>query len=516
MRLSEISNLEIAIDIKGLWQSLQLPTACNLASIQAFNHKNHKSKACAPLFAPLLPMDYRQVEEPKPGGLSQDAARGDFPPRVERLILATLVAVQFTSIVDFMILMPLGPQVLKALDIGTNHFGWLVSSYTFAAGIAGLLAATLLDRYDRKTVFVVLYIGFIIGTLCCGFASSFALLLAARIVTGAFGGILGGQAMAIVGDVFPPNRRGYATGAVMSGFAIASVIGVPAGIVIGNLYGWQAPFFVLTVLSLPLLGLAMWAMPSLTGHCHDQHASLLGHLRETLTLPNHIRAYALISVLTFGAFTVIPFISTYYVANAGVTEAQLPFIFIAGGLITLVGAPYLGKMADRYGKLRLFRLIVPISALMVLVITNLPSLGIIWAAAATSGLMLTNTGRMVAAMAMVTNSVEARQRGAFMSVNSSMQHLAGGFGTALGGMIVQGGSGQPFLHFEKVGYLAAGTSILGIWLAGRLRLLDGPQVPATISQSIAAAVEAQADAGEVLASLEANEPNPLDRDERAG
>ena len=421
--------------------------------------------------------------------------------RLETIILVTLVAVQFTSIIDFMIVMPLGPQLMASLEIGGDRFGWIISSYTFAAGLAGLVAAPFLDRFDRKNAFLFLYVGFIAGTLACGLAPGFWALLAARTLAGAFGGLLGGQAMAIVADVFPENRRGQATGALMSAFAVASVAGVPLGIAIGNRYGWQVPFLVLAVLSLPLLALATWAMPPIRGHLQPSGRRSVANLRDNLSNPNHLWAFLLVSLLMFGGFMVIPFISTFYVANVGVTETQLPIIFIAGGLVTLVGSPIIGRLVDRWGKLRVFRVLLPVSALMVLVITHLPAVGIVWAALATSLLMLTNTGRMVAAMALITGCVEPARRGGFMSANSSFQHLAGGLGTALGGLLVTVEPGQPFLHYDRAGWVASAATLATLWVVGKLKPL-AVQPPVTVGQSLAAAAEAQADAGEALGLAE--------------
>lgn len=423
-------------------------------------------------------------------------------PQMEKLILITLVAVQFTSIVDFMVVMPLGPQLIKSLQITTEQFSLIVSSYTFAAGIAALGAASFLDRYDRKTAFVILYIGFVVGTLLCGLAPTYGWLLAARVLTGAFGGILGGQALTIVGDIFPDERRGRATAALMSGFAIASVLGVPAGIMLGNHYGWQTPFIVLAILSLPLLALAFYALPSMRGHMHHPRKNMARELKETLTIPNHLYAYGLISLLMMGAFSVIPFISAYYVANVGLTENQLPIIFISGGLVTLVGAPLIGRLVDRFGKARMFYIMAPLSALVALGITHLPSsVGIAGAAAATSLLMLFNTGRMVAAMALVTNCVEPRKRGGFMSANSSVQHIAGGLGTAIGGWIIDSEPGQLMQHYEKTGYFTLIVTLASLVMAWFLRPLQAPE-KTTLARSLGAAAEAQADAGEPLASLD--------------
>jgi len=385
------------------------------------------------------------------------------------MVLFTLAAIQFIGIVDFMIVMPLGPQLLAGLGIDARKFSWVVSAYTLAAGVAGLLAAPWLDRVPHRTAYLVLSAGLLAGTAACGLAGSYPLLLAARCVTGGFGGVLGGLALAIVADVFPPDRRGRATGTLMLAFAVASVAGVPLGIALGTRLGWQAPFFGLAALGLPLLGLAAWALPPLAGHLDGGGRQPLARLLETLTVPAHRRGFALIALLMLGAFAVIPFIGTAFVANVGVTEEQLPLVFIAGGLLALLTTPLIGRLVDRFGPLAVFRGIVPLSALMMLVLTHLPAVGIAGAAPVGALLMASNSGRMVAAMSLLTASVEPRRRGGFMAVNSSVQHVASGLGAMGAGLIVEGGAGEPLRHFGTVGILAAGATLASLWLAARIR-----------------------------------------------
>ena len=282
-------------------------------------------------------------------------------------------------------------------------------------------------------------LGLLVGTAACGLAGTYPLLLAARSVTGGFGGVLGGLALAIVADVFPPHRRGHATGMLMLAFAVASVAGVPLGIAVGTRLGWQVPFFALTALGLPLVGLAAWSLPPLAAHQDRTRRHPVAHLLDTLTVPAHRRAFGLIALLMLGAFAVIPFISTAFVANVGVTEAQLPAVFIAGGLLTLVSTPLAGRLVDRCGALAVFRGVVPLSAVMMLVLTHLPAVGIAGAAPAAAVLMATNAARMVTAMSLITSSIEPHRRGSFMSANSAVQHVASGMGATLGGLIIQGG-----------------------------------------------------------------------------
>jgi DHA1 family inner membrane transport protein len=387
----------------------------------------------------------------------------------EGAILLTLAALQFVSTVDFMIVMPLGPQLLDAFGIDARQFSWIVSAYTLAAGAAGFAAAPLLDRVGHKAAYLVLSLGLLLATAACGMATGYPWLLAARCATGAFGGVHGGLSLAILADIFPVERRGRATGVLMSSFAVASVAGVPIGIALGTRYGWQAPFFVLAAVGLPLVAIAAWTMPPLASHLGGTPRHPLRQLLEMLTIPSHRRALALIALLMFGAFSVIPYISTFYVANVGVTEPQLPAIFIAGGLLTLVATPIVGRLVDRYGPLPVYRRVVPLSALMILVLTHLPAVGIVGAASVTAVLMATNAGRMVTAMSLITSSIDPARRGSFMSTNASVQHVASGIGTLCGGMIVRGGAGEPLRHFGWVGILAAAATVGSLWIAGRLQ-----------------------------------------------
>ncbi|MEX2142628.1 MAG: MFS transporter [Pirellulales bacterium] len=417
--------------------------------------------------------------------------------RGEGLILFILAAVQFTTIVDFMIVMPLGPQLMRTLEIGPARFGLIVSSYTFAAGVAGLVASSIIDRFARRTTFVVLYAGFLLGTLLCAFAPSYHALVAARVLTGAFGGILGGMAMAIIGDVFPENRRGRATGWLMTGFSLASVAGVPLGLFLGTNYGWQIPFVALAIGGIPALLLAPLALPPLSAHVGKVHSHPIRSLVETFWEANHLRAFALIVVLMIGSFTVFPYLSPYLVANVGMTEHELPLVYIAGGGLSLFAAPIVGRLADRFGKLTVFRLIAPASALLLLAITHLPPASTVIAIAVFGALMVCNVGRMIPAMAMVTSSVEPRRRGAFLSANSSVQHIACGCGAYLGGMIVSQSADGQLRHFGAVGWIAAASTLLSLWLAGRVRMAEQAPVSAE-EMSLAAAAEAEADAGEPL------------------
>ncbi len=305
------------------------------------------------------------------------------------------------------------------------------------------------------------------------------------------------MALAIIGDVFPEQRRGRATGSLMSAFALASVAGVPLGLWLGTAYGWHIPFICLVVLGAPIIPLAAVALPRLDAHLGKVHVSPWRSLAATFSEPNHLSAFALIVSLMLGGFTVIPYISPYLVANVGMTEQELPLVYVAAGALTLIAAPIIGRLADRHGKLRVYRIIAPMSALLMLVITHLPRTHAALAVAAVSLLMVTNAGRMIAAMAMVTSSVRPAQRGGFMSANSSVQHMATGLGAWLGGVVIKQASSGRLMRFGVVGWIAAATTLASLYFAGRVKIAEDHPVSAE-PLSLAAAAEATADVGEPL------------------
>jgi predicted MFS family arabinose efflux permease len=401
--------------------------------------------------------------------------------RREAILLLTLAAVQFTSIVDFMVVMPLGPVLIEKLGINGLQYGFVVASYVTSAGIAAIVASTIMDRFGRKVAFLGLYSGFLVGTLCCGLARNYPALLAARVVTGAFGGILSGLALTIVADVFPEERRGRATGVLMSAFAVASSVGVPIGIALGTRLGWNVPFLVLAGLGSLCLFAALRVMPPLRDHLHHSaFAHPLHQLRETFSRANNLRAFGLTVLVMFGGFSVIPYISVSLVRNVGVLTESLWLVYATGGILSFIGAPLIGRLADQFGKLRVYRAVASISACLMLAVTNLPHVPPAVAVAVVGTLMLSNAGRMVAALSMITSSVESRFRGGFMSANSAVQHLGSGLGAVLGGLIVVvPPEGGVVRNFYIVGLISMSATLASLWLAGLVRPAVGrPAEPA--------------------------------------
>jgi predicted MFS family arabinose efflux permease len=403
--------------------------------------------------------------------MSQETTQPGWLSSRELLLLLVLAAVQFTHIVDFIIIMPLGPVFHDEMGLSTFKFGVVVSAYTISAGLAGFLAAQFIDRFDRKTALLCLYGGFTVSTLLCAVAPDFLPLVAARIVAGAFGGVAASVVLAIVGDAFPDHRRGLAMGVVMSAFSIASIVGVPAGLYLQEHSGWQTAFYVLGGLSAVVLVLAVVALPPLRGHLSAAAGQTAGSsLRTVLFDPNHLRAYALTCALIFSSFMIGPYLPTYLTGNVGIAQRDLKFMYLFGGLATLVTMTLFGRLADRFGKLLIFRVLVVFTTAPILFLTNMPAgLGLALVLSTTTIFMVAMSGRMVPAMALIAASAAPANRGSFMSCNSAVQQFAAGLATSLGGLLLTENDTGALAGFGLVGLLCCGATIGSIFLAGWLR-----------------------------------------------
>lgn len=399
-------------------------------------------------------------------------------PGRERIVLILLAAIQFTHIVDFMVLMPLGPQLMRVFTVSPGQFALLVSAYTFGAAASALVAALHIDRYDRKHVLLVIYAGFTGTTLLCAIAPTFWTLLATRVVSGVFGGIASAIVYAILGDLVPDSRRGSATGVVAMGFPLAAVAGVPGGLLIGGHLGWRATFVTIGLLATILCALAWRMLPPVRHHVTSEDPVPGGagdRMRKVFGNRNHLNAFALIAVLMFAGFSVIPFISPYMVSNVGLSESDLPLLYLAGGSATLFTSRLFGRMADRHGKVRTFRTVAAISILPLLVTTNLPPVPVPVAMASSVLFMVFVSGRFVPLMALVNAAVDTRVRGAFLVFNSAIQQFFSGLASLAGGLILGHDAAGRMTHYWVVGLLAAGATLACMVLAGRVK----PATPGT-------------------------------------
>jgi len=378
-------------------------------------------------------------------------------------VIAILAILQFTLILDFMVLSPLGVQLLKELHITTAQFGWVVSVYAFSAGASGLLAAGFADKFDRKKLLLFFYGGFIIGTLLCGIAQTYQFLLAARIVTGIFGGVIGSISFAIITDLFKMEVRGRVMGFVQMAFAASQILGLPLGLYLANIWGWHSPFLLIVGVSL-FVGVAIIVyLKPIDAHLLIQKKqNAFQHLVKIFAKPDYLKAFAATTLLATGGFMLMPFGSTFSINNLGITMEQLPMIYLITGMFAMITGPLVGKFSDKIGKYTMFIIGSALSAVMVVIYCNL-GITPIWLVIVINVIMFAGiTGRIVSASALMTAIPEPHERGAFMGVNSSVQQIAGGVAATIAGMIVVQTDSGKLENYPLLGYVVVGAMIVTI------------------------------------------------------
>lgn len=388
----------------------------------------------------------------------------------EKWLLGILAAINFTHILDFMIMMPLGNYLMPFFRITPQQFTLLVAAYTISAGISGFVAAFFVDQYDRKKILLTGYAGFLLGTIACGFAPSYITLLSARIFAGVFGGLIGAQVLSIVADVFTYEKRGTAMGAVMSSFSIASTFGVPFSLYLANLFSWHAPFLFIGFVGVVLIPLINKYVPAMNAHIlkRPDDKRKLNVLTTVLRNPKQRMALLFSGMIMMGHFLIIPFINPYMEFNNGYSKQQTPLIYLVGGIAAFFASNILGRMADKYGKLRVFSICILLSLPLVVVITNMPPIYYPVVLFFFALWFIVATGRGVTAQAMVSSVVEAEKRGSFMSFNSSVQQLGTGASSLIAGMIVLQGTGGKILRYSWLGYLSVMVLLLCAWLGYKI------------------------------------------------
>lgn len=399
----------------------------------------------------------------------KQATPGTFSP-YQKFVVAILAFLQFAVIVDFMLMSPLGAMIIPELGIDTAQFGLVVSAYAFSAGIAGLLTAGLADRYDRKKLLLFFYTGFILGTLWCGLANSYAMLLLARIVTGLFGGVIGSIVLAISTDLFPPHMRGRVMGLIQTAFAASQVLGIPIGLYLANRWDWHMPFLAMAGFGLAGGLLMLRKLQPVNAHLAlPQEHSPWMHLYHTVTERRYLLAFAITAVLTTGGFMLMPFSSAYIVNNLGIDMHQLPTVYLITGVCTIFFGPLIGKAADTYGKFRVFTFGTVVSIIMVLVYTRLGSISLPMLIFINSLMFVGIFSRMIPFQALVSSVPAASQRGSFNAISASIQQLAGGIASVIADHLVTFGADGKLQHFDVIGDVMVGTALLALALLWALQ-----------------------------------------------
>lgn len=401
------------------------------------------------------------------------------PAYSERALLLTLAGIQFSHILDFMIMMPLGPMLMRELGITTHEFGLLVASYSFSAAISGLLAATFVDRFERKKLLLSMFLLFGAATLACGMAPGYTTLIIARGLAGAFGGVLGALVQTIIGDVIPFARRAKASGIVSSAFSFSTVAGVPLSLWLASYFQWRAPFIFIVMLVLIFIMIAWRVLPELRHHLSQEKlahpfSAMFAVMRDS----NHWHAMILSALIIFSGFTVIPYLTVYAVNNIGISQHDIAYIYLVGGAATLITARLIGQWADAYGKVKVYRIIAVASILPLLAVTQIQTASLAWWLVCSTLFFVLISGRFIPAMAIITSAAQPKLRGTFMSLNATMQSLAMGLAATLSGFIITQQDNGYVVGYENVGYVAICANLLAIGYVSRIKMHDAhPNLP---------------------------------------
>ncbi len=394
----------------------------------------------------------------------------------QRIILLLLAALNFTAILDFMIMMPLGNFLMPHFNISPRYFSWIVAAYPVSAFFSSISAAFFVDRFDRKKVLLLAYTGFLAGTICCGIAPDAGFLMAARVLTGLFGGLIGAQILSIVADTFQYELRGRAMGAIFTAFSVSSIFGVPFSLYLAKLISWHTPFLFIGIVGIVLIPLIIRFLPPMTRHLENGVADTTRPGTVLIELAKNkaqLLALALSALLMMGHFLIIPFINPYMEFNVGFTKDQTPLIYMVGGICTLFANFVIGRMADKHGKLRIYLISAAASLLPIFLITNMPAIPFYFVLIVFAFWFSFSTGRAIPAQAMISTVVNPEHRGLFMSFNASVQQLFTGLASVLAGLIVYKDETGRIYRYEWVGYLSIAVVASTLLIAYRLARRQG-------------------------------------------
>ncbi|MBS1903858.1 MAG: MFS transporter [Bacteroidetes bacterium] len=399
--------------------------------------------------------------------------------RYQAFVVAILAILQFTVILDFMVLSPLGVILMKTLSISPSKFSVVVSGYAFSAGASGLLAAGFADKFDRKKLLMFFYVGFLLGTVLCALATDFSFLLVARIITGIFGGVIGSISFAIITDLFAMQVRGRVMGYVQMSFSAAQVLGIPAGLLLANNFGWHWCFWMIAVFG-SIVGIVMlFYMKPINEHLKlHQDRNPIHHLMATISKPRYLYGFLTMSFLASGGFMLMPFGSAFGTHNMGISIDALPMLYLITGVFSILIGPLSGKLSDKLGKYKMFIVGSVASMIMVVVYTNL-GITPFWLAAVFNVLLFAGiTFRMIPASALMTAIPAPEDRGAFMSVNSAIMQISGGGASVLAGLIVTESKTGMIGNYDTLGYVVVGTMVVMIAMMYFInRSLEGGPTP---------------------------------------
>ena len=391
----------------------------------------------------------------------------------EKLILYILAFVNFTHIMDFMIVMPMGDMIMKIFDITPKQFSVIVASYTISASISSFAGAFWIDRFDRKKAILMSYIGFVIGTILCAFAPNYEILVIMRSITGLFGGCVGAIVLSIISDIVPFERRGVAMGTVMMSFPLASALGVPFGMFVADLYSWHAPFIFLGIIGIAVIFLLNAYIPQMDAHLlsKSERQTPQEALQMMYNNPNRLRASLLMMLLITGHFLIIPNLNPYLVNNVGFTQKETIYVYMVGGGIMFFASRFIGKLTDRFGGVAVMTCLLVVACVPIIALTNMPRVPVGVVLIFSALFFIFSGGRMIPAQTMISGLVEPKFRGTFMSLQSSINQLGTATASVIGGMMItQNPQTKEILGFVALGYLAVFMTIMAIFLARSVKI----------------------------------------------
>lgn len=386
------------------------------------------------------------------------------------LVIILLAFLQFTIVLDFMVLAPLGDFLMKSLAMSPKGFGLVVSSYAFSAGASGILAAGFADKFDRKKILLFFYAGFIVGTLCCALSTTYEMLLGARIVTGLFGGVIGAISMTIVTDIFAAHQRGRVMGFIQMAFAASQVLGIPIGLYLANLWGWHAAFLMIVILAVLIGVVVLVKVKPIDKHLAIQSdKSPFLHLWHAVSNRSYQTGFIATAFMSVGGFMLMPFGSAYLINNINITQEELPLVFMFTGLASIVIMPLVGKLSDQFDKFTIFAGGSVLAIIMILIYVNLSPIPLWQVVVINMILFMGIMSRMIPATTLTMSIPDLKDRGAFMSVNASLQQMAGGIAALCAGLIVtQETKSSPLRHYDTLGVVVSVLIVFCIFFVYRV------------------------------------------------
>jgi multidrug resistance protein len=387
----------------------------------------------------------------------------------EKYIIAIIACVQFTVILDFMVLSPLSAILLEEMKISTSQFALVVSVYAISAGISGLSSALFADKFDRKRLLLIFYSGFILGTFLCAIAPTYEFLLFARIITGIFGGVMSSISYAIVTDLFPFEKRGRVMGFVQTAFAASQVLGIPVGLYLADKFNWHMPFYTIVCFSIVVAFIILLKMKPISAHVlinKDRKALL--QMTEIFAKKRYLIGFTATVLLSTGGYMLMPFGAEFANENLGISLKELPFLYVVTGIFSIIFGPILGRWSDKIGKFKVFLFGTTMTLIFVAIYTRL-EITPLWIAIVLNVILFIGiNARIIASSAMITAVPDANDRGAYMSINSSIQSVSGAFASMIAGLIVVQASDGKLLNYPILGAVVIGTMIISIFLMRRV------------------------------------------------